>query len=305
MPFDLDMRLVAALFFLLAIPAIGYGVVQTIRVDKASSRLRDAVGRQPGQLQAMRTQPPGKQWLIRMGQLLLGSGEAAEAAARMLRQANFWSRTAAPLFAIMRLGLALAVCAAVYLWMLPSSYSLSFGILAGLVAAIALTKGLSSYAGGRANRMRSELPSAIGLMVLGLEGGAGVEHALRFAAEQSEAPTPTLSRGLTTLVRELDGGTPHEMALQRLADRLSIEEARTVTDLVRQSLQFGTELIVPLRALATDLSEQRLQRGREQVGKASVKMTVVMIVAFLPALMILMGAPAFSSLISSLARTAR
>lgn len=304
MPFDLDLNVIAVLFLLLAVSAIGYGMLQTIREDKVGARLRNAVGRQPGQLQALRTQP-GKQQLVRMGQLLLGSGEAAEATAKLLRQANIWSRNAAPLFAISRLLLALVSCVGMYLWMRPSTYALSFGILSGLGAAVVMSKILTGYAGGRANKMRSEMPSAIGLMVLGLEGGAGVEHALRFAAEQSEAPTPTLSRGLSTLVRELDGGTPHDIALQRLADRLSIDEARTVTDLIRQSLQFGTELIVPLRALATDLAEQRLHRGREQVGKASVKMTIVMIMAFLPALLILMGAPAFSNLLVGLSRMSR
>lgn len=292
------LALAALLVALSALTALAM-LLRMLRVEQASQRLRRAVAASGA---TTRREAPRWGWLRRLGRRLLGSGAAAEDTARLLRLAGFWSADAAPLFAGLRLVLALLACLGTWFLTREDSRAAAFGAMAGIGLAVLMTRLLRSHAEGRGMRMRAELSPAIGLVVLGLEGGAGIEHAMRFAAEQSAGPTPVLSRPLRAMLRDLDGGMPHDAALGRLAERAPVEEMRLLTDLIRQSLRFGTELIVPLRALAAEMGEQRLARGREQVGSATVKMTVVMIIAFLPALMILMGAPAFSGLINGLSQ---
>ncbi|MCY1188375.1 hypothetical protein D9M73_294760 [compost metagenome] len=47
------------------------------------------------------------------------------------------------------------------------------------------------------------------------------------------------------------------------------------------------------------LREQRRMKMKEKVGKLSVKMTVVMMVTLLPALMLVLGGPAIISLVNA------
>ena len=294
---ELQLRLVASLLLAGAALTALAALLRMLRAAHAGQQLHRAIGRrgQPARRAAERLV-----LLQRAGRMLLGSGQAAEDTARLLRLAGFWQPNAAPVFAAGRLLLALLAGLGFWIAFRHDGNALSYAALAAVLCAILVSRLMKGYAERRAMRMRGELSSAIGLVVLGLEGGAGIEHALRFAADQSAAPTPTLSPALRALNRDLDGGMPHDGALARLAERAAVEEMRLATDLVRQSLRFGTELIVPLRALAVELGEQRLARGRERVGSATVKMTVVMIIAFLPALLILMGAPAFSGLLAGL-----
>jgi tight adherence protein C len=274
-------------------------VLRFLQAEQAGQRLRRTVGA-PGE--AARRDTGRWNWLRALGRRLLGSGQAAEETARTLRLAGFWSPDAAAIFAGLRLVLSLAACLGFWVLMQNNSRAVAYAALAGLAFAVLMTRLLKGHAEGRAARMRAELPSFIGLVVLGLEGGAGVEHAMRFAADQSGAPTPALSPALGAMTRDLDGGMPHDAALARLSELAPVDELRLCTDLVRQSLRFGTELIVPLRALAVEFGEQRLARGRENVGSATVKMTVVMVATFLPALLVLLGAPAFSKLITGLSQ---
>ncbi|MNN89344.1 hypothetical protein D3C81_2071520 [compost metagenome] len=55
----------------------------------------------------------------------------------------------------------------------------------------------------------------------------------------------------------------------------------------------------PLKQFGMRLREQRRMKMKEKVGKLSVKMTVVMMVTLLPALMLVLGGPAIISLVNA------
>lgn len=175
-------------------------------------------------------------------------------------------------------------------------------VLGAMIAYIAANRTLGAIAQRRARQLRAELPSAIDLIALAFEGGAGVEQALRFASVQPVHPAPRVQRMLQGFVIDLDRGTPYDLALSRLGERLGIEEAQSLTDLLRQSLQHGTELIVPLKALGRGLRERRVADARAAIGRATTLMTVVMVTCLLPALLILIGAPSVGAILNVLGR---
>lgn len=240
--------------------------------------------------------------LVRLGRpLLRNPAKAAELVAE-LRAAAFWHPDAAPAFVATRL-LLMAVGALAGAAQAPG---LSRAVLCGLIGAIigylAANRTLRWLAARRSRRLRTELPAAIDLVALAFEGGAGIEQALRFAGTQPVHPAPTVQRMLRLFSLDIDRGTPYELAIGRLGDRLGIEEAQMLNGLLQQSLQHGTELIAPLKALGRELRERRVADARAAIGRATTQMTVVMVTCLLPALMILIGAPSVSAILEVLGR---
>jgi tight adherence protein C len=58
-----------------------------------------------------------------------------------------------------------------------------------------------------------------------------------------------------------------------------------------------------LRQFGTRLQENRRARLKERVGKLTVKMTMVMVLTLLPALLIITAGPGFMGVIRSLSQT--
>ena len=85
----------------------------------------------------------------------------------------------------------------------------------------------------------------------------------------------------------------------------AISEGRDFTGLLKQNLFQGGELAQPLRRLATDISETRLSLAREQMGRKSVLLTLVMLAFFMPVLLIAIAAPAISDVLGTLHHVAQ
>jgi hypothetical protein len=64
-------------------------------------------------------------------------------------------------------------------------------------------------------------------------------------------------------------------------------------------------LNAPLRRLAADIGETRLATAREQMGRKSVMLTLVMLGFFMPVLMIALAGPAVSDIMGTLGSVAR
>ena len=102
------------------------------------------------------------------------------------------------------------------------------------------------------------------------------------------------------LVHDIDTGMTYDNALTRWSRRLGVEEARELAAMFRQSLIHGAPLGDTLRSYSSDLRERRMTEAREIAGKISVRMTLVMVLCFLPALMILIGGPAVNAIVGGL-----
>lgn len=238
---------------------------------------------------------------LRVGDAVLGQGAARRKLTRKLAEAGFGSREGPALFAAGRLGLCLA--AGLFgAGLAPFGEPLRDGALLAVVTFLLPGLALQARATRRARLTRAELPVVIDVLTMAMESGAAVEQAVRFFVQLPSSPAPTTLPALRGFVLDLDRATPYELCLSRLDDRLGVEEAALVIEVLRQHMVHGTELLVPLRAIARDLREQRLIRARAAIGKATTQMTVVMITCLLPALLALLGAPAVSKVITTLGR---
>ncbi|WP_424135089.1 type II secretion system F family protein [Roseomonas chloroacetimidivorans] len=242
------------------------------------------------------------------GRLLIRTEAARADLAQQLRLAGL-SGDVAYAFAGGRLFASLAVGLLAWL-MNPLSagtpgQAMGHATIAALLTAVLIGRALFMRARSRSVRLRAEMPASIHTLTVALEGGAGIEQALRFSAEQQAHPSRLFQRALVAAVADLERGMPHDEVLARIGERLASDEANAMVEVMRQSLRHGTEIIPPLRALANDLSERRLADARGAVGRATAAMTVVLVVCFIPTLLVLICAPSVSGLLRVLGDATR
>lgn len=224
-----------------------------------------------------------------------------------LQQAGFSHPAAVHVFAGLRLVMSLVMLAAALL--LPY---LRHGQLRPMDAAIACFLGFFAYRGcliavklrieSRQRAIRRELPYVLDLVLMVLDSGVSIDQALQHVAGQIERAAPVMAPLMKRYLVEIDDGLPYDQALDKLAQRLAISEGRDFSALLKQNLFQGGELGSPLRRLAADIGDTRLALAREQMGRKSVLLTLVMLAFFMPVLMIALAGPAVSDIVGTLGR---
>jgi tight adherence protein C len=88
-------------------------------------------------------------------------------------------------------------------------------------------------------------------------------------------------------------------ALSNLAERTDMLSFRTLVTTLLQSERFGTSLTDTLRVLSEDARNTRLMMAETIAGRLPVLMTIPMIVLMMPALFIVILAPAVMKTLAS------
>jgi tight adherence protein C len=132
-----------------------------------------------------------------------------------------------------------------------------------------------------------------------------VDQALYHVSLHISHVAPLTARELARYIADVEDATPYDKALDRLAHRLAIHEGHDFSALLKQNLFQGGELSPSLRRLAADISDTRLAYAREQVGRKSVLLTLVMLGFFMPVLLLAVAGPAISDVVGTLSHVAR
>ncbi len=82
-------------------------------------------------------------------------------------------------------------------------------------------------------------------------------------------------------------------ALNNLAERLGIDEARTFATLLQQSAELGSSLIDSLKVYSDEMRNKRMMRAEEKANALPAKMTVPMMIFIFPILFIILLFPAY------------
>lgn len=141
----------------------------------------------------------------------------------------------------------------------------------------------------RAELVLSELPGALDLLAISVEAGLGFDAALARVADVSDGP---LSEELALMLSEIRVGEARSVALQRLADRIGVNDVAVFARAVIRADQLGTSLAQTLRVQAADARARRQLAAEEKAGKAPVKMLFPTVVFIFPALFVVVLGPA-------------
>jgi tight adherence protein C len=166
-----------------------------------------------------------------------------------------------------------------------------FGCLLGVFGMIGPSFWLDAKKAGRQTSFRRALPDALDVLVICLEGGSSLISALRRVSGELSTAHPLLAAELNIVQREVQLGRTVGDALRQFANRVDLEELRSLAAVILQSEKFGASLVKALRVHAESLRQRRVSHAEELAQKAVVKMLFPMVFFIMPALFIAVLGP--------------
>lgn len=145
----------------------------------------------------------------------------------------------------------------------------------------------------RLKKIEGGLPDGLDLLVICAEAGLSLDAALKRVADEFASMVPELSEELLLTSVELNFLPDRRQALLNLSQRVDVPSFRGVTATLIQTEKYGTPLAQALRTLASEFRENRLLKAEEKAARLPAILTVPMIIFILPALFIVLAAPAF------------
>ena len=144
----------------------------------------------------------------------------------------------------------------------------------------------------RLKALQRGLPDGLDLLVICAEAGLSLDASLRRVADEFGSAIPEISEELLLTSVELNFLPDRRQALLNLAQRVDLPVFRGVVTTLIQTEKYGTPLAATLRTLAMEFREHRLLAAEEKAARLPAILTVPMIVFILPALFIVLAAPA-------------
>jgi tight adherence protein C len=228
----------------------------------------------------------------------LGKYLAQEAARDKLIQAGF--RGQAPyitfLFARLVTPLLLFIGAVLYVFVishLQKSLPVKIGICVGaawlgLQAPMLFLKNAISK---RQLSIRRAFPDSLDLLLICIESGMSIETAFRKVSVEIVTQSVALSEEFTLTTAELSYLQDRKVAYENLARRTGVEGVKSVCLALQQSERYGTPLGQSLRVMAQENRDMRMNEAEKKAAALPPKLTVPMILFFLPVLFVVILGP--------------
>ncbi|MEW6383079.1 type II secretion system F family protein [Stenotrophomonas hibiscicola] len=246
-------------------------------------------------------------WLERFGRALSGGRLETVLLAnedRLLLDLAGWNtRRGTAIYLGLRLLLAVLVLALVLTFSSVTGLARIMVIIGALAAGLLLPKFvLSSWVKRRRRAVETELPLLVDLLRL-LQGvGFSMDQSLQTLGDKLRDALPVLGSELQEANVAYTHGRTRAQSLRRLSEVYADDDLTSLMQLILQVHAHGGAVQEPLRQFSLRLREQRRNTLKEKVGKLSVKMTVVMMLTLLPALMLVLAGPALVALATTLSK---
>jgi tight adherence protein C len=136
----------------------------------------------------------------------------------------------------------------------------------------------------RQTSVRRAWPDALDLLLICVEAGMSAEAAFRRVSEEIGAQSVALAEELTLTTAELSYLQERRQAYENLGTRTGLEGVKSVMTSLIQAERYGTPLGQSLRVLAQENRDQRMNNAEKKAAALPPKLTVPMILFFLPVL---------------------
>ena len=152
------------------------------------------------------------------------------------------------------------------------------------------------YVSNRATKRKESIqkawPDALDLMLICVESGMSVEASFRRVADEIGAQSVALAEEFVLTNAELSFLQERKQAYENLAARTGLETVKSVTQALTQAERYGTPVSHALRVLSAESREMRMNAAEKKAAALPPKLTVPMILFFLPVLFAVILGPA-------------
>jgi len=140
--------------------------------------------------------------------------------------------------------------------------------------------------------IRRAFPDTLDLLLICVESGMSIEAAFKKVAEEVGTQSIALAEELTLTTAELSYLQDRRMAYENLGKRTDLESVKSVCMGLQQAERYGTPLANMLRVMAQESRDMRMSDAEKKAAGLPPKLTVPMIVFFLPVLFVVILGPA-------------
>ncbi|WP_425305383.1 type II secretion system F family protein [Chthonobacter albigriseus] len=146
--------------------------------------------------------------------------------------------------------------------------------------------------------IKRAFPDALDLLLICVESGMSIEAAMRRVAEEIGIQSVALAEEFSLTMAELSFLPDRKTAYENLATRVGLDGVKSVCLALIQSERYGTPLGTTLRVMAQENRDMRMNEAEKKAAALPPKLTVPMIVFFLPVLFAVIMAPAIIKIMS-------
>ncbi|WP_366522721.1 type II secretion system F family protein [Maricaulis sp.] len=169
-------------------------------------------------------------------------------------------------------------------------YCFAFGI--GLLGYYAPNLYLQNIAAKRQQSIMGAFPDALDLLLICVESGMSIEAAFHKVSTEVGTQSVELAEELSLTTAELAYLQDRRNAYENLAKRTNHPGVKAVCTSLIQAERYGTPLGQALRVMAKENRDMRLAAAEKKAASLPAKLTVPMIVFFLPVLFVVILGPA-------------
>jgi tight adherence protein C len=134
-------------------------------------------------------------------------------------------------------------------------------------------------------------PDFMDLMVVCAEAGLSMEASIDRIARELVEGYPSLAENLYMASLEIRAGKAFPEALERMGERVGIEEASMLATLLQQSAELGTSLSQSLRVYSDEMRNKRMSRAEEKAYALPAKLVIPLTLFVFPVLIVTLMLP--------------
>jgi len=139
--------------------------------------------------------------------------------------------------------------------------------------------------------IKRAFPDALDLLLICIESGMSIEAAFRRVSQEIGSQSIPLAEEFSLTTAELSYLQDRKIAYENLAKRTGLEGVKSVSLALQQSERYGTPLGQTLRVMAQENRDMRMSEAEKKAAALPPKLTVPMIVFFLPVLFVVILGP--------------
>jgi len=151
---------------------------------------------------------------------------------------------------------------------------------------------LKNITSKRQESIMRAFPDALDLLLICVESGMSIEAAFNRVAGEVGSQSVELAEEFSLLTAELSYLPDRRQAYDNLAKRCAHPGVKAVCTALNQAEKYGTPLASALRVMALENRELRMQAAEQKAASLPAKLTVPMILFFLPPLFVVILGPA-------------
>jgi tight adherence protein C len=191
-----------------------------------------------------------------------------------------------------------AIAALVYLFVIarhlqyPPMIKILMALGAGFIGFYLPNVFLENRVQKRQQSMKEAFPDALDMLLICVQSGMSIEVAFGKVAKEIGGQSLDLAEEFSLTTAELSDLQDRRLAFENLGKRTGLAGIKSVSVALVQAERYGTPVSQALRVMAKENRDMRMSDAEKKAAALPPKLTVPMIVFFLPVLFVVILGPA-------------